>query len=880
MMKTVISIVALIFTGLFSFPAFGKESVSGDRRTGRPKDLWVYYMHGVVDHYAHAVEWKELFGPEQKPKSYLVSDQTIDTPYKKSTLPALRLVKSESIDPARPLPMEMAKVRGQTVRIFMWLKGEDVGARDNCWHAPGMIVRIRDGKGRMLSEKDGYFQTLRTYPWHCYYTEVFVPKEAEGVYLRLFGKSHGKAYFSSPSWEVVTPENTYSVDERQDPYTGSLAFNPKYDEMPYHLKHGTLEAFRYPWRFVLGSKIGLIGQPYDITTKEGFRKYYFEKAKREPEHMNHGILYMGSMYRGGMAKNVLPPMEEGWLENFGKILIEDQDPKTGFWHDGTALSLGLTFHLCDMHFRYYDVPRTDREAVVQSGMDLGLKKIPRADAIIRTVFRQQSTWTDPQGRRGKAAWNWPAYRYTETPDAFKEKCYLGSTWDAINLIRRASNYVGDDLKKQVEASVKDAFYYVLYACVLDDGIFKQRDTDEHPTGANYMGHIMEDSAWLERKITDRMPAPRVVVERKAGECQLTWQEPEGDQNSVRIYLAPNDVPADKITEKYLAGVIHRTGHRPREMDPFLAVQKIRQATCNRWGGTMVLPSADNYRGQKYLPWKLRQINYPLAFSNDAQPLALKESDLKGKNMFVSAADWYGEESRPVRVKISDMVRADAKGKKPGKSRSLIKVVLVGDSTVADYPPEKKMRGWGQMIPEFFNDQVQFVNLAIGGRSSKSFRAEGHWRKALDQKPNYIFIQFGHNDCPGKGPDRETDPKTTYRDNLRGYIKDARSFGAVPILVTSVERRVFGPDGKITGSLRGYAEGMKAVGVQEHVPVVDLNRLSIELYERLGEAGSKDLNSSPTDRTHFSEKGARLIASLVAANLPESELRRLVKKTLR
>jgi lysophospholipase L1-like esterase len=873
MMKTMSAMAALVVAGIFVVPAFGKAGAAGDRRTGRPQELWAYYMHGVVDHYAQAVDWKELFGPEQDPKSYLVSDQPIDTPYKKSATPALRLVKSQSVDLARPLPMDMTKTRGQTVRVFIWLKGEDVGARNNCWHAPGMIVRIRDGKGQVLSEKDGYFQTQRTYPWHCYYTEVFVPKEAEGIYLRLFGKSYGKAYFSSPAWEVVMAENNYSVDEMQDPYTGSLAFNPKYDEMPYHLKHGTLEAFRYPWRFVLGGKIGLVGQRYDITTKEGFRRYYFEKAKKEPEHMNHGILYMGSMYRGGMAKNVLPPMEKGWLENFANILVEDQDPKTGFWHDGISLSLGLTFHLCDMHFRYRGIPRPDREEPVRPDLDLGLKKIPRAQAIIRTVLRQQSTWTDPQGVKRKGAWNWPAYRYTETPDAFAEKCYLGSTWDAINLIRRSSNYVDAGLRKQVDQSVREAFYYVLRACVLDDGTFKQHDTDGHPTGPNYMGHILEDSAWLERRVVPTLLAPR--VEYKEG--SLVWLDPKAEQNSVRVYLAPNGTLPEKINESFLVGVIQRTGHKVYEMDPFLGVQKIRQAACSRWGGSMELSSPDSWQGKRYLPWKLRMIRYPLAFSDDGKPLTLKEFDLKGKDMYVSAADWYGEESKPAQVVISDSAPA-AKGKKVTTFRSVIKVVLVGDSTVATYPLEKTMRGWGQMIPEFFTDQVQFVNLALGGRSSKSFRAEGHWAKALAQKPDYIFIQFGHNDCPGKGPQRETDPKTTYRDNLREYIKDARRIGAKVVLVTSVERRKFGEDGKITNSLRAYAEGMKAVAAGENVPVVDLNGLSIKLYDRLGEAGSGDLSFSASDRTHFSEKGARAMASLVAENLPVPELRRFAKKS--
>ena len=61
---------------------------------------------------------------------------------------------------------------------------------------------------------------------------------------------------------------------------------------------------------------------------------------------------------------------------------------------------------------------------------------------------------------------------------------------------------------------------------------------------------------------------------------------------------------------------------------------------------------------------------------------------------------------------------------------------------------------------------------------------------LASEPNYVLIQFGHNDNPGKGPKLETDPQTTYRDNMMRYIKEVKAAGAVPVLVTSIVRRNF------------------------------------------------------------------------------------------
>jgi lysophospholipase L1-like esterase len=72
----------------------------------------------------------------------------------------------------------------------------------------------------------------------------------------------------------------------------------------------------------------------------------------------------------------------------------------------------------------------------------------------------------------------------------------------------------------------------------------------------------------------------------------------------------------------------------------------------------------------------------------------------------------------------------------------IKVVLVGESTVNDEG--------GPRIPRFVRGGVQVVNLARNGRRWKSFRDEGTWAKVLPEKADFVPIQFGHSDQPGKG----------------------------------------------------------------------------------------------------------------------------------
>ena len=112
-----------------------------------------------------------------------------------------------------------------------------------------------------------------------------------------------------------------------------------------------------------------------------------------------------------------------------------------------------------------------------------------------------------------------------------------------------------------------------------------------------------------------------------------------------------------------------------------------------------------------------------------------------------------------------------------------------------YPAAEPDRGWGQFIEEQFRG-VKVINLAAAGRSTKTFIKEGRWKKALEEKPDYVLIQFGHNDSHGPEKPESTDAATDYKEYLRRYIDESRAIGATPILVTPMVRRTFDADGKL------------------------------------------------------------------------------------
>ena len=191
----------------------------------------------------------------------------------------------------------------------------------------------------------------------------------------------------------------------------------------------------------------------------------------------------------------------------------------------------------------------------------------------------------------------------------------------------------------------------------------------------------------------------------------------------------------------------------------------------------------------------------------------------------------------------------------------VKIVLVGDSTVNDEG------GWGPGFRAAFGSGVEVVNLAKNGRSTKSFRDEGSWAPALAAKADYILIQFGHNDVPGKGADRETDAGTTYRANLVRYIEEARASGAKPVLVTSIVRRNF-KEGKIVrDSLVPYVAAVHAVAAEQHVPVMEMYDETLKQAETLGPDGCAEIDAldkdGKRDHTHLGPKGRMAVGAMAA-----------------
>ncbi|APA00871.1 rhamnogalacturonan acetylesterase [Flavobacterium commune] len=205
------------------------------------------------------------------------------------------------------------------------------------------------------------------------------------------------------------------------------------------------------------------------------------------------------------------------------------------------------------------------------------------------------------------------------------------------------------------------------------------------------------------------------------------------------------------------------------------------------------------------------------------------------------------------------------------------VYLAGDSTVTDQDLEP-WASWGQFITNYFDQNVVVANYAVSGATLRSFKASLRLKKVLSIiKPgDYLIVEFAHNDEKEKG--EGIGPWDSYSASIREYVQAARDKGAIPILITPVQRRAFNADGTLKPTHGDYPDAMRKVAQEMNVPLVDITKLTTTLYESWGDEPSRKAfvqypaNTFPgqkeklEDNTHFNSFGANEIALCVMKGL--------------
>lgn len=168
-----------------------------------------------------------------------------------------------------------------------------------------------------------------------------------------------------------------------------------------------------------------------------------------------------------------------------------------------------------------------------------------------------------------------------------------------------------------------------------------------------------------------------------------------------------------------------------------------------------------------------------------------------------------------------------------------KIILVGDSTMAPHS------GWASAFcARQVKSSVACLNVGRGGRSTRSYRAEGSWDIAMGEakvpgyRETYVLIQFGHNDQSSR-PERWTDMTSEFPANLTRMVAEVSAAGAIPVLLTPLTRREF-KDGKLRNTLEPWSDEVRKVAAATGAALVDLNRASAAAVTRMGPETSLEL----------------------------------------
>ncbi|HSX83993.1 MAG TPA: rhamnogalacturonan acetylesterase [Cellvibrio sp.] len=215
-----------------------------------------------------------------------------------------------------------------------------------------------------------------------------------------------------------------------------------------------------------------------------------------------------------------------------------------------------------------------------------------------------------------------------------------------------------------------------------------------------------------------------------------------------------------------------------------------------------------------------------------------------------------------------------------------KIFIAGDSTAATYT-DPDQQGWGAVLGDYVDtDKTQVINRARGGRSTRTFIAEGSWQALIDDVAagDIVIIQFGHNDAspvnddsrargtlPGVGNEsvtidnlltKQRETVYTYGQYLRKMVNDVRAKNATPILMSLTQSNIW-QGGKLRRN-GGYGRWAYEIALELDTHFVDLNNLIADKMEALGE--QKVAAFYPKDNTHFNHQGAVLHAETALAAL--------------
>ncbi|MBO7741455.1 MAG: hypothetical protein J6S21_02775, partial [Victivallales bacterium] len=316
------------------------------------------YMHGCVDSDAAKIDIRTLLGVEQM--------NAVDTEAKivsgdiKVNSAVVRLEgKNYQMNlNGIVLPVDtIQNLAGDTVRFFIWMKGENIGAKGFHWTgAPAVGITLYDDYGNVVTRSESEFKTRGTFPWHCYYVDITLPRTISltneayneavkpvsddaamikellgsnstgrnkpGLYITLTNFGGGKVWFGGISYTKIGKAGEHAANWKDKTY-GTMAPNPEYDELPVIMFNGL--SAENQWNFLNGNKA--FGS---IKTIAGLTRYLNENGD-DWFHQQKAIAKLPYLFVTARELNLGSGFEDKWMNTLKEYLVSKQDEETGLW---------------------------------------------------------------------------------------------------------------------------------------------------------------------------------------------------------------------------------------------------------------------------------------------------------------------------------------------------------------------------------------------------------------------------------------------------------------------------------------------------------------------------------------------------------------------
>lgn len=615
---------------------------------------WRHFMHGVTDQDATPLAWEPLLAPEQT--KHLSGDR-VRTLIKSSDLYSLRLHGGETVMPVRPL-VDMAALipaAGSTVRVFVWLKGEDTGTGGTLWEsAPQATLVLRDGNGDQVTRAEGLFRTRGSFPWFCYYLDLQIPlsystataSAAGGLFIELSNPVSGKAWFCTPSY-VMLPANAAPAgaapltDALADPKLGTFAPNPDYDELPLHFMYGLPQGKGQQWNFMNGNV------QFNSLTLNGNLLAYLRQYHDDWLHWTHAVPSLLYMYNVAAPLKRLASFEPGWDEALLAELEARQNPRTGLWPVGGRDNLLVTYLLASNCFAPTSLAQVGEEAWDTEWLSVKGKPLPQAERLATSLLSAQRRF---QGQR--AGWNKYAFQGEDLQTASRDVVAgdLVCTSSAMYLLALCKSQVAPELAKDIEQALDAAYSFAVRQLLNPTSWLWFADERQEAHANTPLAYtLLEASGVMGMRFSDAPQSFTATLAQQGARLHLQADKLPEQTVSLRIYELHEQQRPDRLRPQQLVAIVQREEVLPALCDPLYLLKQYATAQEQEALDARFTPREAGSLFAEARLTMLRHVQFSQldAKGNASVPIPAR---LQGKPLVVFAVDATGKLSRPLLVK--------------------------------------------------------------------------------------------------------------------------------------------------------------------------------------------------------------------------------------